>query len=505
MNANLFPKSGGCFTVGADNIVVDGNGYTLMGTGTGEGVSIVVDGNGYTLMGTGTGEGVSIVGKTGVTVKQFHIKNFSTGVYLGLASTLNEIKQNAFMPDTDSGSPGCAETYVPCGCVGGKHSFVCGDVVTESCMLNCDIEASGECFTLGADGITIDGGGHTITGNLREFGIRSGQKTGFTIRNITLKNFSQAIFPDPGSSGGTIANVTLTENNYGLQMSDADSNTVSESVVTGNIHTGILMDGLSHGNTAMENEIYGNVHGVRLENSSQNTISENEIAFNQQAGIYTDADSEDNMLLSNDVCSPLGFMAFGLENITPGDCIDAVLYLPLDESINTYFKYDPTPNNSSDHWYDFYYDGQTGAEIFHEASRTRIILHLCDGLRGDGDLSADGDISEPGAASHMAYTARFVDEDGNCGNANHPCHDSLQDAVDQVDIGIECIVSITGETYYEALVMNEDKTVILKGGWDETFTTQAPGHPAFIAPFGPEDAALSITAGTVMAECIELD
>ena len=163
---------------------------------------------------------------------------------------------------------------------------------------------------------------------------------------------------------------------------------------------------------------------------------------------------------------PLEFMAFDLENITPGDCIDAVLYLSLDESINTYFKYGPTPDNPTDHWYDFYYDGQTGAEIFHEASRTRIILHLCDGLRGDGDLSADGDISEPGAASHMAYAARFVDEDGNCGSANHPCHDSLQDAVDQVDSGIECIVSITGETYYEALVLNEDKTVILKGGWD---------------------------------------
>ncbi len=244
MNANLFPKSGGCFTVGADNIVVDGNGYTLMGTGT--------------------GEGVSIVGKTGVTVKQFHIKNFSTGVYLGLTSTLNEIKQNALTLNTDGvvvenatnnaidnntvtgnvrgislldnavgntlssntigdneeegvridsesnivtrnqihgndadgilldsnsdsntltlnsvcdnsdydienqgsntgdenecdsqlnwsdgGSPGCAETCVPCGCVGDKHSFVCGDVVTESCMLNCDLEASGECFTPG--------------------------------------------------------------------------------------------------------------------------------------------------------------------------------------------------------------------------------------------------------------------------------------------------------------------------------------------------------------------
>ncbi len=93
---------------------------------------------------------------------------------------------------------------------------------------------------------------------MHEYGIRSGQKTGFTIQNITLKNFSQAIFLDPGSSGGTIANATLTENIYGLQMSDADSNTVSESVVTGNSHTGIHMDADSEGNILDQNTVCDN-------------------------------------------------------------------------------------------------------------------------------------------------------------------------------------------------------------------------------------------------------
>ena len=99
-----------------------------------------------------------------------------------------------------------------------------------------------------------------------------------------------------------------------------------------------------------------------------------------------------------DVQFPCGFFTFSIENLAnPGDNTTATLYLPKDTSINTYYKHGPTPDDPTDHWYEFMYDGDTGAQIFHDAAQTRIVLHFHDGARGDKDLTADGRIVDPGA------------------------------------------------------------------------------------------------------------
>jgi len=98
-----------------------------------------------------------------------------------------------------------------------------------------------------------------------------------------------------------------------------------------------------------------------------------------------------------DVQFPYGFFHFTIDNLSAGACTTVTLFLPRNEAIYTYYKYGPTPDDPTDHWYEFLYDGQTGAEIFHEADRTRIVLHLCDGERGDNDLTVNGQIEDPGS------------------------------------------------------------------------------------------------------------
>ena len=66
---------------------------------------------------------------------------------------------------------------------------------------------------------------------------------------------------------------------------------------------------------------------------------------------------------------------------------------PVGTTFDTYYKYGPTPNNTTNHWYEFLYDGQTGAEI----SGNVITLHFVDGKRGDDDLTANGIIVDVGA------------------------------------------------------------------------------------------------------------
>ncbi len=67
-----------------------------------------------------------------------------------------------------------------------------------------------------------------------------------------------------------------------------------------------------------------------------------------------------------------------------------------------YYAYGPTPDDPAPHWYDFAFDGETGAEI----KSDRIILHFVDGKRGDDDLDPNnGSITHTGAQAVVTTNA----------------------------------------------------------------------------------------------------
>ena len=78
------------------------------------------------------------------------------------------------------------------------------------------------------------------------------------------------------------------------------------------------------------------------------------------------------------------------------------IYLPVGSTPSTYYKYGPTPDNPLNHWYEFLYDNETGAEI----NENIITLHFIDGKRGDDILTQDGKISDTGGPG-------FPDEGGS--------------------------------------------------------------------------------------------
>ena len=65
---------------------------------------------------------------------------------------------------------------------------------------------------------------------------------------------------------------------------------------------------------------------------------------------------------------------------------------PINMEGYTYRKYGPTPANPSPHWYDFMYDGTTGAVIVNNS----ITLHFVDGERGDDDMTVNDIILDQG-------------------------------------------------------------------------------------------------------------
>ncbi|MBN1850413.1 MAG: thrombospondin type 3 repeat-containing protein [Deltaproteobacteria bacterium] len=92
------------------------------------------------------------------------------------------------------------------------------------------------------------------------------------------------------------------------------------------------------------------------------------------------------------------FFEFTCLHVGAGNTTTITLYLPLDTMPDTYYKYGPTPTDPTPHWYEFMYDGQTGAEI--DENTNTITLHFVDGLRGDDDLDGDNgmitDVGGPG-------------------------------------------------------------------------------------------------------------
>src|SRR5262249_12834730 len=62
---------------------------------------------------------------------------------------------------------------------------------------------------------------------------------------------------------------------------------------------------------------------------------------------------------------PLGFFDFTLKGVPAAGATTVQLKLPSGTALNDYWQYGPTPDNHAPHWYDFKYDGHTGADIAH--------------------------------------------------------------------------------------------------------------------------------------------
>lgn len=91
---------------------------------------------------------------------------------------------------------------------------------------------------------------------------------------------------------------------------------------------------------------------------------------------------------------PYGFFNFTITDIPPDGSTTVTITLPAGETVGTYYKYGPTPSDAVPHWYEFLYDGTTGAQI----SGNIITLHFVDGLRGDDDLdNTNGSVTDIGA------------------------------------------------------------------------------------------------------------
>jgi|GEM_PF-1249566 len=106
---------------------------------------------------------------------------------------------------------------------------------------------------------------------------------------------------------------------------------------------------------------------------------------------------------------PVGFLEFTVAGIANGAATAVTLLLPPDTVAQSYYKYGPTPDDGTPHWYEFLYDADTGTGAV--ITGNQVVIHFVDGARGDDDLSENGLVVDPGAPiifTNQPPTARIA-------------------------------------------------------------------------------------------------
>jgi len=245
--------------------------------------NIVIDGGGYTLQGTGTGNGIGLSGKKNVTIKNFEINQFGNGICIENSHNNTIIGNNLNNND-------------------------CGLFIMAS---HFNIFKNNQLFN-NRRNIVVNGGylqaftqymdtSNTVNGKLVCYWVEEKDKTvpseagyvalvrceSIKVQNLKLTGNGQGILLF-STKDSTITGNIIKDNDVGILIWGSLNNTISKNVVANNGH-GIRIDGIyplySRNNRVYGNSITNNDVGIQIFDSSNNIIYGNHIA-NNSCGIH---------------------------------------------------------------------------------------------------------------------------------------------------------------------------------------------------------------------------
>ena len=213
-------------------------------------------------------------------------------------------------------------------CIGENYRFTCGDVVNESCTFNADLTcpAATAGLIIGADGITIDGAGYKITGDLTGAtcnlcdatnpstisGIYNAGYDNVVIRNLEVEGFCTGISLK-GTGPDKVRNITINNCEIHDNGLDTGSEIGTQGIHACNIDVG---DGGEPALTITNNTVYNNEgtgtgcgaggNGVFIvagggAKHEKAVISHNNLYDNAKAGFWTKAGLDQSEITYNEV------------------------------------------------------------------------------------------------------------------------------------------------------------------------------------------------------------
>lgn len=203
----------------------------------------------------------------------------------------------------------------------------CGDTITVSTKLTHDLTCSGpgDALVIGADGVVLDLGGHTITGpGTREpgAGVRAARKTGVVVTRGTITGFADGVVYDE-STNGAVTKLTVRNSGLSINLAGGGGHLVEKNTVIDGYQDAIRV-GNSAGNRIVKNTLVNNIWGVTVAfNAADNyvaknvatdshvngiavfagavrtTLEKNEVTASRGNGIQVNDDASDTMLVKN--------------------------------------------------------------------------------------------------------------------------------------------------------------------------------------------------------------
>jgi parallel beta-helix repeat protein len=198
----------------------------------------------------------------------------------------------------------------------------CGQTILVSTTLDSNVGPCNAGLTIGADNITLDLGGFTLSGFPgvgEDAGILLDGRTGVTVRNGTVTQFDTGVAVLAGSAN-TVTGMTLINNRSstssdfgeGVLLFNSTGNTVSNSMIRNNGPFAGVSLLIASNNLVAANQITGNnqsptnTSGIRLENigrtaSNANTVRDNLVQGSGLDGIQLFAGASNNTIARNSV------------------------------------------------------------------------------------------------------------------------------------------------------------------------------------------------------------
>ena len=289
----------------------NGNYYTLDGSiisGT-DGIvierdNIALDGEGYTLQGTGNGNGMILSHRNNVTIRNMIIRGFFDGILLSYSGT-SGILGNSI---TANNNNGIMINSSPNNNINGNNitSNKANGVYSQNSWNNSIYE---DCITANiGHGVYFSESSYcsifenNVTNNMHGISLDDSSNNNEISENHLASQlyFGVAL---SGVSFNIVSGNSLANNSVGVFLSESSSfNTIVGNSMIGNTGHGVYLDWSSN-NTVSRNSITNNLHGVGVSNSStDNSINGNNITASSYFAIYFN-NSQFNTVSGNNIAS----------------------------------------------------------------------------------------------------------------------------------------------------------------------------------------------------------
>ena len=194
--------------------------------------------------------------------------------------------------------------------------IACGAALLTDLRLESDLACPGDAIFVGADDISIDLNGHTISGAGAGVGITVRSRQRVTIRGGLVRGFVTGIFVN-SSSDVVISHTALTQTREAIFLAGSSGNVIKNNIAWENQLRGIMIrptgsGALSTDNFVVENVLSDNPSGILLFGQPGNTFTANRISGSSVAAIdLTGGGASGNVMRGNRLSESAAGIKFG--------------------------------------------------------------------------------------------------------------------------------------------------------------------------------------------------